>query len=106
MDNHRWVQEFSGAITVCDPEGIILEMNDQAAEMFQELGGKNLLGSNLYDCHPEPARTKLKLLMEKQRENIYTVEKNSIKRLIYPWDLHFFAVIIRLGNFLNIEAAY
>jgi len=87
MDNHRWVQEFSGAITVCDPEGIILEMNDQAAEMFQELGGKNLLGSNLHDCHPEPARTKLKLLMEKQRENIYTVEKNSIKRLIYqtPW---------------------
>ena len=87
MDNHRWVQEFSGAVTVCDPEGIILEMNDRAAEVFQELGGKNLLGTNLYDCHPEPARTKLKLLMEKQRENIYTVEKNSIKRLVYqtPW---------------------
>ena len=87
MDEHRWVQEFSGAVTVCDTEGIILEMNDQAAEMFQKLGGKKLVGSNLYDCHPEPALTKLKLLMEKQQENIYTVEKNNIKRLIYqtPW---------------------
>ncbi len=87
MDNHRWVQEFSGAITVCDPQGIVLEMNDQAEEMFKEWGGKKLLGSNLYDCHPEPARTKLKLLMEKKQENIYTVEKNGIKRLIYqtPW---------------------
>jgi transcriptional regulator with PAS, ATPase and Fis domain len=87
MDNHRWVKEFSGAITVCDPQGIILEMNHQAEEMFQESGGKKLLGSNLYDCHPEPARTKLKYLMDKQQENIYTVEKNGIKRLIYqtPW---------------------
>ena len=87
MDNHRWVQEFSGAVTVCDPQGIVLEMNDQAEEMFQEWGGKKLLGSNLYDCHPEPARTKLKLLMDKQQENIYIVEKNGIKRLICqtPW---------------------
>ena len=33
MDEHKWVQEFSGAITVCDPEGVILEMNDQAAHL-------------------------------------------------------------------------
>jgi len=26
--------------------------------------------------------------------------------LINPWGLHFFAVIIRLGNLLNTEAAY
>ncbi|MFH1349428.1 MAG: diguanylate cyclase [Pseudomonadota bacterium] len=87
MDKHRWVKEFFGAILVCAPEGIILEMNNQAEKMYQRLGGRGLLGSNIYDCHPEPARTKLKLLMEKQQENIYTTEKNGIKRLIYqtPW---------------------
>jgi transcriptional regulator with PAS, ATPase and Fis domain len=87
MDKHQWVQESSAAITVCDAQGIILEMNDQAAKVFQKRGGKKLVGSNLLDCHPEPARTKLKQLMERQQTNIYTVEKNGVTRLIYqaPW---------------------
>jgi transcriptional regulator with PAS, ATPase and Fis domain len=87
MDKHQWVQESSAAITVCDAQGIILEMNDQAAKVFQKRGGKKLVGSNLLDCHPEPARTKLKQLMEQQQTNIYTVEKNGVTRLIYqsPW---------------------
>jgi transcriptional regulator with PAS, ATPase and Fis domain len=72
---------------VCDPEGIILEMNDKAIETFKEQGGKKLIGTNLLDCHPEPARTKLKRLMEAKKANVYTVEKNGKKKLIYqtPW---------------------
>ena len=87
MNKHQWVQESSAAITVCDTQGIIIEMNDQAAKVFQKRGGKKLMGSNLLDCHHEPARTKLSQLMEQQQTNIYTVEKNGIKRLIYqsPW---------------------
>ncbi len=87
MKKHQWVKEFAGAVTVCDPKGIILEMNDQAVKMFQNQGGTKLLGSNLLDCHPEAARTKLKQLMSRKQENIYTIEKNGIKRLIYqtPW---------------------
>ena len=62
-------------------------MNDQATTVFQKRGGRKLVGSNVLDCHPEPARTKLSQLMEQQQTNIYTVEKNGIKRLIYqaPW---------------------
>ncbi len=62
-------------------------MNDQAAKVFQKRGGKKLVGSNLMDCYPEPARTKIRQLIEKQQTNIYTVEKNGIKRLVYqaPW---------------------
>jgi transcriptional regulator with PAS, ATPase and Fis domain len=87
MENHSWVQAFAGSITVCDPEGIILEMNDKAIETFKEQGGKKLIGTNLLDCHPEPARTKLKRLMEAKKANVYTVEKNGKKKLIYqtPW---------------------
>jgi transcriptional regulator with PAS, ATPase and Fis domain len=87
MNKHQWIQESSAAITVCDTQGIIIEMNDQATTVFQKRGGKKLVGSNLMDCHPEPARTKLRQLMEKQQTNIYTVEKNGITRLIYqaPW---------------------
>ncbi|HMK49526.1 MAG TPA: PAS domain-containing protein [Thermodesulfovibrionales bacterium] len=87
MEAHQWVQEFPGAITICDPQGVIIEMNDKAAATFQKSGGRQLLGSNLFDCHPEPARSKLKQLMERRETNVYTIEKKGIKKLIYqtPW---------------------
>src|SRR5512136_3022603 len=85
--DHSWVKEFPGAVTVCDPDGIIIEMNDKAANVFEEDGGRLLLGKNVLDCHPEPARSELIGLMQAQKRNIYTIEKNGIKKLIYqsPW---------------------
>lgn len=82
-----WTSEFPCAITVCDKQGLILEMNDRAAQTFSEDGGYNLLGESLLDCHPEPARTKLKALLETQKTNVYTIAKNGTKKLIYqaPW---------------------
>jgi PAS domain-containing protein len=87
IPENSWVKEFSGAITVCDPDGIILEMNDKAAESFEEDGGRALIGKNMFDCHPEPARGKLERLMEERQPNVYTIEKNGVKKLIYqpPW---------------------
>ncbi len=52
MSKHDWVKGFSGAITVCDTEGVILEMNDAAIEAFRDDGGEQLLGANVLDCHP------------------------------------------------------
>ena len=85
--SYPWVKEFIGAITVCDSNGIIVEMNDKAAESFREEGGKKLIGTNLLECHPEPAKTKLKQLMERREVNVYTTEKNGVKKLIHqaPW---------------------
>ena len=82
-----WTDEFPGAITVCDLRGIVLEMNENAAQTFREDGGKRLIGQNLLDCHPEPARSKVERLLQTGERNIYTVEKNGIKKLIYqvPW---------------------
>jgi hypothetical protein len=87
MTNHPWVKEFPGAVTVCGLDGIILEMNDKAIKTFEADGGEKLIGANLLDCHPEPARTKVKRLMEAHQANIYTIEKKGVKKLIYqsPW---------------------
>lgn len=87
MDMHRWVQEFPGSVTVCDAKGIIVEMNDRAVRMFQELGGAELIGRNLLDCHPEPARTKLAQMLESHATNVYTIEKNGVRKFLYqsPW---------------------
>ena len=88
MDNgHPWVKEFGAGVTVCDAEGIILEMNDRSALMFKEQGGRALLGSNVLECHPEPARTKLRSLMDKRQASTYTTEKNGRRKLIHqaPW---------------------
>ena len=87
MIRHEWIKDFTGAITVCDTEGIIIEMNDKAIKTFEDDGGANLIGTNLLDCHPEPSRFKVKELLKSQQKNVYTIEKNSIKKLIYqaPW---------------------
>jgi transcriptional regulator with PAS, ATPase and Fis domain len=87
MERQRWTQGFPGAVTVCDAQGIILEMNDQSIRMFREQGGANLIGRNLLDCHPAPARAKLQEMLKSQATNVYTVEKNGARKFIYqaPW---------------------
>jgi hypothetical protein len=87
MDNHDWIKGFPGAITVCDVDGTILAMNDKSVEVFAGDGGIRLMGKNVLDCHPEPARSKLKGMMEAGRTNVYTIKKNGRKKLIFqaPW---------------------
>jgi len=62
-------------------------MNDKSIRTFENSGGAALIGSSLFECHPEPARTKLKELLRAGRTNVYTIEKQGIKKLIYqsPW---------------------
>lgn len=81
------MEEFPAAITVCDSTGIILEMNAKAAEDFKDEGGRQLIGTDVFDCHPEPARAKLKQLMEKRQANVYTTQKRRVRKLVCqtPW---------------------
>lgn len=87
MSEHDWVKEFPAAVTVCNPEGVILAMNDKAAQTYEADGGYSLIGLNLLACHPEPARTKTASLLASREKNVYTIEKNGVKKLIYqsPW---------------------
>ena len=82
-----WAREFPGAITVCDRDGITLYMNDRAAATFAAGGGASLVGRSLIDCHPEPARSKLKELLRTAGTNTYTIEKAGVRKLIHqcPW---------------------
>lgn len=87
MKHGNWIQEFPAAITVCDSEGIILAMNNKSCVTFATEGGKNLIGTNMLSCHPEPARTKVAALLASGVPNVYTIEKGGIKKLIFqsPW---------------------
>ena len=87
MPDGAWVKELKAAITVCDRDGVALEMNDRAAETFAADGGRELLGKSLLDCHPERARALFEELLRTERLNVYTIEKNGVKKLIYqaPW---------------------
>jgi transcriptional regulator with PAS, ATPase and Fis domain len=87
---YAWINEFPGAVTVCDPDGVIIGMNDRSAIVFKADGGRALIGKNVFDCHPEPARSELAGLMKTRQRNAYTIEKNGVKKLIYqsPWYLH------------------
>ncbi|MDI6770335.1 MAG: PAS domain-containing protein [Anaerolineales bacterium] len=84
---YSWIKELPLEVMVCDTDGVILEMNDEAEMLFAEDGGRALIGKNVLDCHPEPARGQLEHMMDKQLKNIYTIEKNGKKKLIYqtPW---------------------
>jgi hypothetical protein len=89
-DDYSWVKEFPGAVTLCNPDGIIIGMNDKAAQAYEKDGGRALIGKNVLDCHPEPARSKMADLLKTRQRNVYTIEKNGVKKLIYqsPWHLN------------------
>ena len=82
-----WLKEINAAVTICDNDGIIVYMNDKSEEVFKNDGGKNLIGSNLFGCHPEPALTKLKEMLADGSSNVYSIEKDGNKKIIYqtPW---------------------
>jgi transcriptional regulator with PAS, ATPase and Fis domain len=87
MNEPDWISEFPAAITVCDEQGILVGMNDRAAEALEKDGGRGLIGKSIFDCHPEPARTKTQTMLQRQEKNVYTIEKNGIRKLIFqsPW---------------------
>jgi hypothetical protein len=62
-------------------------MNKRAVESFRKEGGEKLIGSNLLDCHPEPALSKLKRLMKNRQIDVYTVTKGRTRKIVLhaPW---------------------
>jgi len=83
----KWKNGVNFAITVCDAAGKIIEMNDKSTATFAKGGGKSLLGRNLLDCHPGPARAKVEEMLARPFTNAYTIKKNGVRKLIYqtPW---------------------
>jgi len=83
----NWTKELNIALTVCNKEGTIIEMNDKSQKTFAKSGGGDLIGQSVIDCHPEPSKSMLKKMLADPITNAYTIEKNGVKKLIYqtPW---------------------
>jgi DUF438 domain-containing protein len=71
------------AITVSDKDGKIMDMNNRSIATFERSGGKELIGKNLMDCHPERAKQIINSMMSSPKTNAYTIEKGGVKKLIY-----------------------
>lgn len=82
-----WTREFPASILLCDNNGIVTEMNEKAASTFADDGGYALIGKNLFECHTNASNEIIKKIMNEKKPNVYTIEKNGIKKLIYqsPW---------------------
>ena len=74
-------------MTICAKDGTILDMNAKSRKTFLKPGEADIIGRNVLDCHPEPARSQLADMLATARTNIYTVEKEGVKKLIFqtPW---------------------
>jgi hypothetical protein len=81
------LEEIPGPVILCDPEGVIVDMNTRAELAYQKDGGRALIGTNMIDCHPEPSRSKVRELLKSREVNVYSIEKRGTRRLIYqaPW---------------------
>lgn len=95
-----YFKEVNLAVTICDKEGKILEMNDKSRKTFLKPGQEDLIGKNVLDCHPEPAHSLLADMLQNPRTNVYTIEKKGVKKLIYqtPWYVE--------GEFMEIGRAH
>ena len=78
-----WFEEIPCSVTVCDRKYKIVYMNDRAAQVHKEDGGKALVGTNLMDCHPPKAQKKLRDVMNSGQPNVYTTEKGGVKKQIF-----------------------
>ena len=72
---YPWADGMDCAVTVCDTGGTILYMNDKARTTFARHG--DMVGKNLFD----------RRLLADGGTNVYTIEKNGVRKMIYqtPW---------------------
>lgn len=82
----KYFDEADIAVTICDKDGTIIEMNRQSRTVNLK-PGQELIGKNVLDCHPQRARDLLEHLMDNEEKHVYTISKGEVKKLIYqiPW---------------------
>ncbi len=82
-----WQEDYPAAVTVCDTDGIIIAMNKKSMEQFAKRGGSDLIGTSLFDCHPEAANKIIREQLQTHKANVYITNSKSGRRLIQqvPW---------------------
>ena len=88
MSEHEWIKEFPASITVCDPAGVIAGDERPGRQNLRE--GRRLRAASAATCwtatRTRPA-ARSEVLLAAHEKNVYTIEKNGVKKLIYqsPW---------------------
>ena len=82
-----WAYTYPAEIMVCAPDGLILEMNQTAIQLYQQEGGAQMIGTNVFDHHSEPATSQVRAIVARQQATTYTTQKENRKTLvrIAPW---------------------
>lgn len=82
-----WAEHYPAAVSVCDTQGTIVAINRRALDLFSKYSDENLIGTSLFDCHPEPANSIIRRLLQEQSSNTYFTEKNGVRKLVQqtPW---------------------
>jgi hypothetical protein len=74
---------MSGAFTVTDENGIIVNMNAVSGGGLEMQVGFDLIGHNAITCHKEPTRSKVRKIYKEQIINIYSITFNGQKQMVY-----------------------
>jgi len=87
MDTPDWFQGIPVAFTVCDTEGVILDLNEAACRTFEKYGGTALVGKNILDCHSQATRQRVEGMLKKPARNVYVIEQDGVEKLVcqVPW---------------------
>lgn len=78
-----WVKTFPGAVTISDRQHRIIYLNDKAAATWAHLGGRKLVGQSMLACHNAHSITIIESLLANSGSNVYTIEKQGTRKLIY-----------------------
>jgi transcriptional regulator with PAS, ATPase and Fis domain len=83
----EWIEKLDGSVIVSDLSGKVIYANEMAERTFVKPGEPPLTGRDLMECHNENSRKIIRGILENKSKNIYTIEKNGKKKLIYqaPW---------------------
>lgn len=70
------------AITVADLEGIVIYQNERSIAVNGDVRGRSML-----PCHSERSRQIIERLITNGENNVYTIEKRGLRKMIYqtPW---------------------
>lgn len=83
MEIIDWAKELPSAVTLTDKYAKIIYLNDVALSTFADDGGEKLIGTSLFDCHNDNSNKIINQIIATKEPNIYTIEKNGKKKLIY-----------------------
>lgn len=83
----EWFEHLDGNVIVSDVNNVVIYMNKKALVSYEQEGGASLIGKNLMDCHNSRSQEIIRHILETGENNIYTIEKNGKKKIIYqtPW---------------------